>query len=951
MIKQFYEKTLPSQGVYCVAGIKNKRTTQRFAETLDEVVTLAENFKKQGTDVYVAMASFEGYSRKAEDAQFLRSFFIDLDVGEDKAAAKKGYLTKEEAHDNLLTWLEKKELPPPIILDSGTGIHAYWAFEEDVAVDEWKLYAEKFKAFCLQDLYIDPAPTADVARIMRCPDTFNYKTQPPSEASIISDCEGIYSFEAFKEFLGVEEPTSESILKHLPKGLDEDTKAILKLDNVETIFDKIATRSMEGDGCEQIKWAIENRENLPEPIWVATLSIAQHCTDRDSAIHAISQDYPKYSWQETENKATQRQGKPFSCDKFNENNPGICDTCKYKGQFTNPLALGRSIKVAKAEPVREDEDTEVPAKSLIPDHPDYLFPYFRGEQGGIYFQPPHKIDKKGNKTQEDPFLIYEHDLFPIARMFSKVEGSLLQMRVLLPKDEIRDFTLATKIIQSTDKLKEALLFHDVIPLPRNMPHLMEYVNKWGKYLASTVQAEIVQMQMGWTEAKEGKRLGSEFVIGNQMVKSDGTVHKTPVAPIIRSIAKMFNPKGTFEKWQECVQELNTPSMELHALGTLTGFGAPIMNLTSTSGVTLSYTGESGNGKTGALMANLSIWGNPKDMWVLEATNNGLVTRYVTFKNIPYGVDEAHQKSPEELAKLVHAVSQGKAKIRMMGSVNAEREHELVASSIAMMASNRPLLDIIMEKKAYANGEMARMIEIVVNRPQALAADPGFGRRVFDPLKYNYGHAGVKIMQGYYALGENDLLERIAYWLKRIQHDFGTDDIYRFYLDYVCATFTAGMVANEFKIIDYDLERIYRRLVTEMIYLRDNVVKLGQMDYEGLVGDFINKYYTGFLGINDGKVSYEPRTSLVGRMDVAAGQVLVSTTEFKKYLSEKQVSSREFEIAMKAKGILIETKKTRLDAGWKNAFSMLDKNMNVNAYVFATQIPSEFFDATGDDSGA
>jgi hypothetical protein len=339
------------------------------------------------------------------------------------------------------------------------------------------------------------------------------------------------------------------------------------------------------------------------------------------------------------------------------------------------------------------------------------------------------------------------------------------------------------------------------------------------------------------------------------------------------------------------------------------------------------------------------------MWVLEATNNGLVTRYVTFKNIPYGVDEAHQKSPEELAKLVHAVSQGKAKIRMMGSVNAEREHEFSASSIAMMTSNRPLFDIIMEKKAYANGEMARMIEIVVNKPQAMIADPGLGRRVFDPLKYNYGHAGVKIMQGYYTLGEADLLDRISYWLNRIQHDFGTDDIYRFYLDYVCATFTAGMVANEFKIINYDLERIYRRLVAEMIYLRDNVVKLGQMDYEGLVGDFINKYYTGFLGINDGKVSYEPRTSLVGRMDVAAGQVLVSTTEFKKYLSEKQVSSREFEIAMKAKGILLETKKTRLDAGWKNAFSMLDKNMNVNAYVFATQIPSEFFDATGDDSGA
>ena len=59
MIKQFYEKALPSQGVYCVAGIKNKRTTQRCAETLDEVVKHVEDFKKQDVDVYVAMATFE----------------------------------------------------------------------------------------------------------------------------------------------------------------------------------------------------------------------------------------------------------------------------------------------------------------------------------------------------------------------------------------------------------------------------------------------------------------------------------------------------------------------------------------------------------------------------------------------------------------------------------------------------------------------------------------------------------------------------------------------------------------------------------------------------------------------------------------------------------------------------------------------------------------------------
>jgi hypothetical protein len=50
--------------------------------------------------------------------------------------------------------------------------------------------------------------------------------------------------------------------------------------------------------------------------------------------------------------------------------------------------------------------------------------------------------------------------------------------------------------------------------------------------------------------------------------------------------------------------------------------------------------------------------------------------------------------------------------------------------------------------------------------------------------------------------------------------------------------------------------------------------------------------------------------------------------------------------MKDKGILMGTKKMRLDSGWKGAFSILDKNMNVNCYVFETKIPSSFFGTDG-----
>jgi hypothetical protein len=422
--------------------------------------------------------------------------------------------------------------------------------------------------------------------------------------------------------------------------------------------------------------------------------------------------------------------------------------------------------------------------------------------------------------------------------------------------------------------------------------------------------------------------------------------------MVRSIAKHFEPKGSFDVWRECAQQLNRPTMEMHGFGTLIGLGSPLMPLTSTPGAVVSYTGKSGNGKTGALYANLSVWCDPVGISVFDATNNGLNQRYVTLKNAAFGVDEAHTRKLEELSKMVHAISQGKAKIRMMGSVNAEREHELLASAIAMMTCNVPLLDMIMSNNSMATGEMARMIEFLVMKPQLLIDEPSFGPKVFDLFKYNYGHAARKIIPAYFVHGEVALKQMVDEWIARFKRDFGNDAIYRFYENIIGSTMAAGMVANEFGIIEYDLERIYSKVCIEMINIRDKVVNLGETDYSALVGDFINKYYTGFLGINDGKVTMEPRTSLVGRIDLANGLVTISTTEFKKYLTEKHVSSREFEQNMREKNILIDVKKSRLDAGWKQALSILDKNMNVNTYVFATQIPDTFFapDGHGETDG-
>ena len=131
MLKQFYEKALPSQGVYCVAAVKDKRLKHHFAETLTDAIDKIDSLKNNGYDLFIAMGTFEGHSRKADDCLFQRSFFIDLDVGaltDEKGNPTGKYADKDQALEALQKLLDETGLPEPVVADSGGGIHAYCLF-------------------------------------------------------------------------------------------------------------------------------------------------------------------------------------------------------------------------------------------------------------------------------------------------------------------------------------------------------------------------------------------------------------------------------------------------------------------------------------------------------------------------------------------------------------------------------------------------------------------------------------------------------------------------------------------------------------------------------------------------------------------------------------------------------------------------------------------------------
>jgi hypothetical protein len=125
----------------------------------------------------------------------------------------------------------------------------------------------------------------------------------------------------------------------------------------------------------------------------------------------------------------------------------------------------------------------------------------------------------------------------------------------------------------------------------------------------------------------------------------------------------------------------------------------------------------------------------------------------------------------------------------------------------------------------------------------------------------------------------------------------------------------------------------------MIEIREKVVKVNRTDYPSVLGDFINKNMGNMLVLKDNKVTMEPRGQIVGRIVSEDNLLQISKAEFKKYLAERQISTREFEFEMRAKKILVDDKKGRLTTGWKNAISVDPAYL----YWFKTEIPSELID--------
>lgn len=909
--KDFLNAALGGDGFICVFGANpaKKRVIQKLYPTIDAACAAADNLKDEGFDAYFGLATYiTDKSRRADNAKHLKCFFLDIDCGPHKSEVEGYPGGQKDGIAALQQFCKTVGLPRPTMVNSGRGIHVYWFLTEPVDPTEWAPVAERLKALCVQhNLVADPAVTADIARVLRVPGTLNFKDDPARPVEIIGELREPLTFEQFKSTLGVRQKP----LVNATLSADDDIASAL-LGNYKNVFKTILMKTAGGRGCAQLLNIIEDQENVPEPLWRGGLSIAKFCVDADKAAHKISSKHPEYDPDETAKKLDQIKG-PYTCETFDKLNPGLCSGCPHKGKIKSPIVLGREVQEASEEDnVVEDVPQAMPSAGkqtyVIPSYPA---PYFRGIKGGVFMR---KKDKDGD-TVEVP--IYHNDLYVLRRLTDPETGESVIIRLHLPKDGVREFTIPLASMLSKDEFRKYMAMNGVAVI--NMEGLMTYTTKWVNKLQAEVEADVARRQFGWVNPHM-----DAFVVGNKEIRADRIEPNPPSNTTVRVMGG-FQTKGALEEWVRIMEFYNRPGMEMHQYALGLSFGSPLVAFSSDGAALFHmWSKDPGLGKTAGLRIGNSIWGHPDDMMCHERdTFNSKMNRAEVYKNVFLTMDELSNIAPKDASDFLYQLTGYKQRNRLSASGNTERYRGEPWRMNVASTGNTSLISRVTLFKAMPKAEVVRVLEYHVPKMDvgAKAITDEFNRG----LEMNHGVACVPYMQ--YVIRKLEECKSLFLSVQeRIDKAAGLSQPHRFWSAQAASSLAGLIIAKKLGLHNFDLTNLFKWVVS-VIETNKDALKAEGEDAESTLTSYLAENYNNVLRIKStddarnlgGQDVYivpdsAPRAHLVARYEYDVKKLYLLPKPFRDWCLKLQLPYHDVLLSLKNGPTKAIMKKIRIGKG-------------------------------------
>jgi len=750
-----------------IVSIHDGRVKHYWFNSREEAYRAALQFAQEANygDLYWSMAEFHSDQRTQDNAQELRAFWLDLDCGDGK-----GYPTKADA----LKALSASPLPPfSMLVDSGNGLHVYWLLDEPAAVEDWKPVAEHLKRACIvKQLHADHAITADVARILRVPGTFNCKDpDDPRPVKVLKKRESRYTLREFQQALPSVGPIRDAKPKREPDEWSVDAQDFPPA-YVENVL----------RGCKQVRQAAKVRSaGIAEPYWRAVLSVVYRCEDGEELIHKISAGDERYDANETQRKAEATVG-PATCEHFSAVNPEACAGCPFAGAVTSPIAIPAPAPVPEG-----DEEEEVQRDNRVNDWhitAKGVYKAMENEEGGI-----EKVWAAMTPVYGETFRTRRGETETDA------DDAKVMLKWLRPDSRWRTTMMPLSLLGSNTKMMEWAGSQGLASLLPNGKAWQMYISELTNKLLQERRVTEYYDRLGWHADN------AEFVLGTKKITSQGMADATIER---NSPLSQLTPQGDLDKWKEGIKLLDAEGLEKHQFCLLAGFGSPLLDLMDVSGAAISLAGASGKGKTLAARAALSIYGNPDQLFQsADATRNSTDVHLGTLHSVPYLMDEITSMSDKAIGDLLYKIANGRGK----DTLQRNRSWSTGGSwrLVAFLTTNSPIMEA--SQSHLTEAQRNRAIELIVEHAVPAQA----ATELYKATGQNYGVAGEVYMQ--YLIQNRDTCRDLAQRaVEQVKGAFEGQDAQRFGIWALAAALAGGMIAKKLGLVPFSPWKVIESVV-------------------------------------------------------------------------------------------------------------------------------------------
>lgn len=346
---------------------------------------------------------------------------------------------------------------------------------------------------------------------------------------------------------------------------------------------------------------------------------------------------------------------------------------------------------------------------------------------------------KYNKDGSVKYYVGKQGLLITKRMINK-EMQIEKLEIAYTNEKLEwERVTVPRVMVFNKSTAHQLVNYGIDTSSTKMSSFVAYMTDLYDFNKDRIPVEYTVNHMGWTDDD-----------CKAMIPYDEDLHCDAGNGLARFV-EAFRSKGNEQEWLERIKKIR--KNEKLRLYTDASLAAPLLKIVNGLGFITHLWGGSGNGKSVALYAALSIWGDPAKLFLtLTATNLSLELIAHVLQNFPMAGDELTQldsktMTPQDVAYLF-ANGHGKNRGTKEGELQETKEWK----TLMLSTGEGPFVD-----ESSDGGAVARVLEIE-STENMYPSEPNL-REFVSFLCENYGFAGEKYINYLISVGKSKLQQR------------------------------------------------------------------------------------------------------------------------------------------------------------------------------------------------